>query len=300
MTTLESHLLQRLVLAGMAQETTSRTWTESEDQFMRDHLALMTDAEIGQQLGRSEIAVHLRWSRDLHLPSRSKHPDVLTGRRAAEMLGIDEHKIAHWIDVGLIPGRLMPGKRIKFHTIHLVDRVAFRRWVLNPMNWPYFHADRVRDPELKRMLKKRAKRWGDEWWTTRQVADYHGVDPKDVERYVKHGRLESFHLPVSLGGREWNRKWSNHFVWRSHAVTVTFWKGKGNHKPCQFTPAADRWLLKARDKLGFTFVHIGRTMKIGAEKYNKKTGTAMSNPTISYRYRQLKAMQAKKRKHTKR
>lgn len=301
---LDQTLLNRIVFASLAEDIThGRTWSPAEDQFLRDHLALLTDAEIGEQLGRSEIAVHLRWSRDLHLPSRSKHPDIVTARRAAVMLGIDEHKIAHWVDCGLIPGRLMPGKQTKFNTIRLINRITFRRWVLNPMNWVYFRIEKIRDPELKRMCKKRAARWGDEWWTTRQVADYHGVDTKDVERYiVKLKRLRSFHLPVSLGGRHPARGWSNHFVLKSEAVQVTFYKrGKGHFERSQFTPAADRWLLYARDVLGFTFVHIGRTMKIGAEKKNHKTGTSMSNPTISYRYHQLKARAAaKKRKTTKR
>jgi len=292
---LNSRILDQIVFASMAEIAVSRTWSPEEDQFLRDNLALMTDAEIGEQLGRSEIAVHLRWSRDLHLPARSKAPGIMTARGAARLLGIDEHKIAHWVDMGLIPGRLMPGKRIKFHMIHLVERVAFRRWVLNPMNWVYFKRDQVRDPELKRMLKLRAARWGDAWWTTRQVADYHGVDPKDVERYIKkRKRLHSFHLPVSLGGRQHNRKWSNHFVLRSEAIQVVFYKGKGKGQPCKFTPAADQWLLYARDELGMTFVHIGRTMKIGTEKIGAR-GTR-SNHMIGHRYRQLKAAQKKTRK----
>jgi hypothetical protein len=258
----------------------------------------MTDAEIGAQLGRSEVAVHIRWTRELHLPSRSKHPDVVTAQQAANMLGIDDHKTAHWVDMGLIPGRLMPGDR----KMRLIKRVDFRRWVLNPMNWVYFRIEKIQDPELKRMCKKRAARWGDEWWTTRQVADYHGVDTKDVERYIKKlGRLKSFHLPVSLGGRHPNLGWSYHYVLKSEAVQVIFYKkGKGHFERSQFTPAADAWLLKARDQLGMTFVHIGRTMKIGAEKKNRKTGTSTSNPTISYRYRQLKERAAKRRKTTKR
>lgn len=292
-------LLDRLVFATMAEETTHRSWTEAEDQFLRDSLALMTDAEIGEQLGRSEVAVHIRWTRELHLPSRSKNLDVVTAQGAAQMLGIDAHKIAHWVDMGLIPGRLMPGAR----KIRLISRQAFRRWVLNPMNWVYFRIEKIQDQELKRMCKKRAVRWGDEWWTTRQVADYHGVDTGDVKRYIAAGTLPSFRLPVSLGGRHAERTWSNHLVLKSQALHVKFnTRGKGHFDyPSQFTPAADAWLLKARDQLGMTFVHIGRTMKIGSEKKNHKTGTSMSNPTISYRYHLLKARQAKspKRKTTK-
>lgn len=272
-----------------------RNWTPKEDSFIRAHLGHMTDLEMGQALGRTATAVHLRWDRDLNLPGPSKAKDVVTANRAAELLGIDAHKTAGWVDMGLLPGRIMAGGR----NIRLIDRTTFRRWVLNPMNWVYFNWKKIRDPELKRMCKLRAARWGDEWWTTRQVADYHGVDPKDVQRYIKHKRLRSFHLPVSLGGCHAARAWSNHFVLKSDAIQVRFYKmGKGvfDRYRSQFTPAADAWLLKARDELGMTFVHIGRTMKIGSEKCSRKTGTATGNPTISYRYRQLKALAAKKRK----
>jgi hypothetical protein len=145
------------------------------------------------------------------------------------------------------------------------------------------------------MLQLRAARWGDEWWSTPRVAKYHHVETGDVKRLIADGRLPSFRLPVSLGGRHPERGWSNHFVLKSEALKVKFQKGRGNHLPCKFTPAADAWLLKARDELGMTFVHIGRTMKIGSEKKNHKTGTSMSNPTISYRYHQLKARAVKKR-----
>lgn len=294
---LHERLLDRIVLTAKAESTSPSTrnpeWSRQEDQFLKDNFAWLTDAELGEQLGRSEIAVHLRWSRDLHMPSRSKHPQVVTAHQAAAMLGIDGHKIGHWVDVGLIPGRLMPGDR----KIRLINRQAFRRWVLNPMNWVWFNPKKVQDPELARMLSLRAARWGDEWWSTVQVARYHGVDTGDVKRYIAMGRLPSFRLPVSLGGRQHDRHWSNHFVLKSDALQVKFFKkGKGVFEyPSQFTPAADRWLLKARDDLKFTFVHIGRTMKIGAEKCNPKTGTATSNPTIAYRYHQLKAKQRKTR-----
>jgi hypothetical protein len=276
----------------------ARIWTPREDQFLRKNLGWLTDEEMGQALGRSAIAVHLRWDRDLGLPGPSKAPDVITAHKAASLLGIDAHKTAYWVDCGLIPGRMMAGGR----NIRLIDRTAFRRWVLNPMNWVYFDPKRVQDPELSRMLKLRAARWGDEWWSTVRVARYHGVDTGDVKRYIAAGRLPSFRLPVSLGGRHTERGWSNHFVLKSEAIKVKFNKrGKGNFEyPSQFTPAADAWLLRARDELGMTFVHIGRTMKIGTEKKNHKTGTSMSNPTISYRYHQLKAIAAKKRKGSRR
>lgn len=268
-------------------------WTEEEDEFLKRHLGYLTDAEIGEALGRTENAVHIHWSRDLHLPSPSKHPDVITANQAAEMLGIDAHKVAHWVDCGLIEARLMAGKR----RIRLIRRVTFLVWVCSPKNWVYFDIHSVQDEKLKRLLKLRQERWGDEWWSARQVADHHGVTPKDVLRQVKLGRIESFHLPVSLAGRYADRKWSNHYYLKSQAVKLRFPRGYGNQelsKARKFTPAADAWLLKARDELRMTFVHIGRTMKIGNEKTVPSGGR--SNPCISRRYRQLKEAQNKARK----
>ena len=92
---------------------------------------------------------------------------------------------------------------------------------------------------------------------------------------------------------------ANHFVLRSDAVRATFYTGKGSQKKIsRFSPAADAWILKARDELGMTFIAIGRTMKIGKHSYAGRT-----NPTIAYRYHQLKALEAsakKARKPTKR
>lgn len=271
-------------------------WTDEEDDYLKKNLGYFTDKEIGEALGRTENAVHLRWSRDLHLTAPSKHPNVLTAHQASAMLGIDGHKVAHWVDCGLIKGRVMAGGR----KIRLIDRVAFMVWVCSPKNWVYFDIHNVCDEKLARLLKLREERWGDEWWSARQAADYHGVDTKDLLRFVKLGRIESFRLPVSLGGRDHNRKWSNHYFLKSAVLPLRFTFGKGNQelsKAQKYTPRADAWLLKARDELGMSFVGIGRTMKMGKEKVNKYGG-GRSNPSISRRYWILKegAGKAKKKK----
>jgi hypothetical protein len=274
--------------------TKPRKWTPEEEAFMIANLGIMSETEIGRALGRTAAAVHIRWSRELDATAPSKDPNVITGNRAAELLGIDVHVIMGWVDMGLMPGRMMAGER----KIRLIDRQALRRWVLNPMNWPYFDQARVRDTDLKRMLKKRARRWGDEWWSTRQVADYHGVKTGDVIRYAKLGRIETFRLPVSLGGRYSNRTWSNHFVLRSVAIRMNFTRGTKLNSAIKWTPAADAWILKARDQLGMTFVHIGRTMKVGGEKLCARGGTR-SNPKISRRYWQLKKIEKAARRSNK-
>ncbi|HJS17311.1 MAG TPA: hypothetical protein VJ785_01085 [Anaerolineales bacterium] len=286
MTILSLDALDVIVRHSKAMNLSGRSpaWTPAEDQFIRQNLGRMTDEEMGLALGRTAIAVHLRWHRDLQLPGPSKATNILTANTAARLLGIDSHKTAAWVDLGLIPGRIMAGGR----NIRLIDRQALRRWVLNPMNWVYFDPKKVRDPELKRMLALRAARWGDEWWSTPKVAKYHGVATGDVKRYITKGWLKSFRLPVSLGGRNLDRKWSNHFVLKSDAIQVRFATYPGIRRDSLWTAAADAWILKARDELGMTFVAIGRTMKIGKYNYTKR-----SNNTIMYRYHQLKALQKK-------
>ena len=253
------HLINKIVLISMAEATQDSThgrkWTEEEDSFLRKNLGWLIDAEIGEQLGRSEVAVHLRWSRDLHLPSPSKAPDVITAHQAARMLGIDCHKTAHWVDMGLIPGRVMAGGR----KIRLIQRVHFMMFVCSPKNWMWFNPKKVQDLHLKRLLQLKVKRWGDEWWTLPQVAKYHGVDKRMVQLHVARIQdLPAYHLPISLGGRDFNRAWSNWYIKKSDAVAFEF-KHRGDDMT-SITPRGLKWLKKAL-RLGWSCAAIGRSMK---------------------------------------
>jgi len=285
-TMLLDRLLSRAVVTMPRMD--ARQWTPEEDAYVRENLGILTEEEMAKHLNRTKVAVHLRWKRDLYLTAPSKRDDVLTGMKAAKILNVDSHKISSWVDIGMIPGSLMPGDR----KIRLISKTSFLVWACNPDNWVYFDIKKVADPHLKRLLKLRAKRWGDEWWTTRQVADYHGVDTGDVKRYIKAGWIKSFRLPVSLGGRHQDRKWSNHFIKKSEALRVKFFSVGNKHS--QFTQRADAWLLKARDELNMTFVDIGKTMRIGKVKSSKYGGG--TNTVIAYRYHQLKADQKGKGK----
>jgi hypothetical protein len=255
-------LIRKIVLMSQAesnrQTIKGRIWTAAEDDFLRRNLGWLTDDEIGTQLGRSEIAVHLRWSRDLHLPSPSKHPDVITANQAAEMLGIDSHKTAHWVDMGLIPGRIMPGEK----KIRLIRRVHFMMFACSPKNWVWFNPKKVADPHLKRLLKLAQKRWGDEWWTLPQVAKYHGVDTRVVDMHVARIKdLPGYHLPISLGGRDFNRRWSNWFVRKSDAVAFRFLH-RGDYSGI-LTPRGLKWMKKAL-RMGWSYAAIARSMKVSS------------------------------------
>ncbi len=234
----------------------SLPWSQKEDDFLRRYLGWLSEEEIAAELGRSVVAVHLRWKRDLYLIAPSKRLNVITAHKAAHALGVEDHKVAGWVDQGLINGRIMPCKR----RIRLINRISFFVWVISPKNWVYFNPRRVVDPYLKRLISLRMKRWGDEWWTTRQIADYHGVDVGDVKRYIQLGRLKSFRLPYSLGGRDFNRKWSNHFVLKSEATRTGFKFFRRGDDRCSLTKGGRRWIKRALAK-GMNAVEIGRTMK---------------------------------------
>lgn len=140
--------------AGTEYRLKPPTWTTEEDQFLAEHMETMTDAEIGQALGRSENAVKLRWCRDLQLPARSRVPGLITANQAADLLGLDGHKLAYWVDAGLVPGRMMPGERV----VRLIEYEMLKHWAVNPRNWVYFDWTQVQDAKIHRLCELRAAR----------------------------------------------------------------------------------------------------------------------------------------------
>ena len=231
-------------------------WSLSEDAFLKAALGQLEEEDIARELGRTVIAIHLHWKRDLGLTAPSKVPSVITALGAAKALGIDGHKTAYWVDVGLIPGRLMPGKR----KIRLIERVTFMRWACAPVNWVYFDIKKVHDPHLKRLLNLEARRWNDEWWTTREVAKYHHVDPRMVMLSVTLGRLQAFRPPVSLGGRNYGNTWRFSFILKSEATRPGFHFPHRGDDLSHLTPRGKAWIEKAL-RMGMNSVDIGRTMK---------------------------------------
>lgn len=196
----------------------SRRWSAADDDYLRKNLGWMTEKQMGQALGRTAVSVRLRWKRDLRLESPSRAANVFTAHQAARMLGVDSHKTAHWVDKGLLPGRLMAGDR----KIRLIDREMFEAWVMNPEHWVYFDLGKVRDTELKARLKDAAAAWNDEWWTTKQAAKYHRVHTKDVLRYiVTLKRLPAVQPGFSRGGRTTHRRWAYWFIKKSDAMKVS-------------------------------------------------------------------------------
>lgn len=240
-------------------------WAPAEDEFLRCNLGYLSEEEIAEALGRSVMAVHLRWRRDLRLPAPSRAPGWLTANQAAVLLGVDSHKITHWCDVGLIPSRRMPGDR----QMRLIRVVTLERWVVTTDNWIYIDWRQIPDARLRRLCELRQQRWGDEWWTTAQVADLHGVSGKDVLRLILRGEIPATQAKVSRSGRHHERNWSNWYVLKSHAVDARFVRGKGNSKKIELTPAALNWIRRARD-MGWNWSQIARSMKSGSAQTIQK------------------------------
>lgn len=243
----------------------SYKWQPWEDEYLKKNLGRMSEEDIAKHLGRTIIGVHLRWMRDLNLTATSKRPDVITGQQAANMLGIDVHKIMHWCDVGMIKARRMRGTwNDRERVIRLIDRTAFHMWVVNPNNWIYFDWKKIVDPHLRRLCELRAERWGDEWWTNRQVSDHHGVTTKDVLRLItKKKTLPAVQVETSLSGRHKDPFWLNWFVKKSDAVKAEFIRGRGNGHVIKFTPRAEAWMLKAYMEFKMPYEVIARSMRKG-------------------------------------
>jgi hypothetical protein len=233
-------------------------WTEPEDEFLRQNLGWLAEDEMAGRLGRTPVAVHLRWKRDLRLPAPSKAPDILTANQVAEGLGVDLHIVAHWIDSGLLPGRRLPNNRV----MRVVRRADLRRWLVQPEHWLYFDPERIDrgphrragdfyDEDFWRSARRLAglahAHWGDEWWRARQVADHHGVTASDVQRFIRSGRIAAVQVR-NLSGRHADPHWAPWFVRRSEATRadLVFTRGKGSGHEKPQSRAADAFLVLAR------------------------------------------------------
>jgi hypothetical protein len=234
--------------AGQGQRNKAPDWTAAEDAYLRQHYLFATDQDLGEILGRSAEAVHLRWERDLHLPARSKHPQWPNASRIGHMLGIAcSKRIIRLIDEGILPGRRTATDD---GYIRIVNLRTLTRWVLNPNNWIYFDTRKVRDAHLRRLIDHKRAAWGDEWLTTAQVADLHGVEHKDIERYILAGKIKAV-------------RWNNWRILRSEATKpgLKFFKGKGKTESLiLWTDAADQFLLLAR-ALGYSWRSIDHMAK---------------------------------------
>lgn len=181
----------------------SRRWTPTEDVFLRSNLGRLSEEEIGRALKRSPTAVHIRWTRDLHLQAPSKRDDTISAEGIATGIGMDGHSVHKLIDRGILPGRRMPGPR----PYRLVDRRVLAQWLLDPAHWAYVDPARVGElrphgkraisagydfaywEDLRELVLAARRRWKDDWLTPGQVAAMFKLRRGYVNKAIRKGAL---------------------------------------------------------------------------------------------------------------
>ncbi len=244
-------------------------WSDDELAFLRENAGRLSDAEIGSKLGRSPNAVKVRRMR-IRIPSISKaRTEWLTARDASRMIGIDEHKITGFCRDGLLPHQRSGEQGLWY----LINVRVLTAWAVNPEHWIYFNWRNIPDAHLRRLCELRSERWGDEWWTTAQAAEYHGVKVCCINNMAYRGVLPATQSQYSISGRNQSRAWKFWFIKRSDALSarpITL-----DSDMSSFTAGGDQWILRARE-LGYSFSRIGATMGVShtsvANRYKILTG----------------------------
>jgi hypothetical protein len=249
-------LIEQLVITADAVHAPrrNRKWSDGEIKFLRESMGYLTEPEIGAILGRPWKGVHLKRKR-LGIPPTSQTPGWLAVEQARLKLGMkDGRPISGWVRRGFVKGHILGGPR----KICMVHEISLRRFVLNPMNWPRFEPERVCDPWLRRLLERQRKRWGDEWLTPQQASKLIGLDVRQIQQYVKMGRLTAVHMMNKDGRGNEQTRWAHYLVLRSEIERVKIYKRGDAIR--MVTPAALAWIRKALD-MGWSVAAIGRSMK---------------------------------------
>lgn len=247
--------------SAQAPERKAPAWSAREDELLKRWLPWMSNEQIGARLGRTAVAVELRWKRDLRLTPRTFDPEWPTAREAARLLGMGCAKsIVRLIHEGLLVGRLLPMGRKMWG----VSRHALIRFVANPENWIYFKPDHVKDPYLRRLVELRRARWPDAWWTPGQAGAYHGVTHMAINNRINAGTLPA-------------KKWGNWWIKRSDAMAMLIEPGKGHHKLLGRTEAGDAFLLVARG-LGFAYQTINALCKWPKGRAEYRLNALLADP----------------------
>ncbi len=252
------------VLAGKSiKRAKPAPWTPEEDRFIDACMDVLSDEEIGEALGRTAHAVHVRRERDLGLYVRSKRPDVMSTEQVAQGICKDGKSVHMLFDRGILPGWKMPAAM----NFRLVNKTRLLMWLVNPMNWCYFDPKRignrtnrrisqVYDHEFwaraRRLVRRQMRRWKDEWWTIGKVAAYHRTDSRNINAVIHEGKLPAV-------------DWGNWRVLRSHATDPAFkpiaWRGRGGkgQDKSGITSAAKAFILLGA-AVGLTQNEIGALM----------------------------------------
>jgi hypothetical protein len=122
-------------------------FTKEEDWEIADRLSRRWSyAKIGEYLGRGTNAIKQR-SYHLKIGPRA---GALTGVKVADLLGIDERVIYHFVEVGLLKAKRNIG--CTGRKIHLIEEGYLEEWLLSSKNWRLFNVDKIRDAGLREVV----------------------------------------------------------------------------------------------------------------------------------------------------
>jgi hypothetical protein len=149
----------------------------------------------------------------------------------------------------------------------MVHEISMRRWIVSPRSWVYFDTTRIQDLHLARLVELAQERWGDEWLTTRQVADLKGTTPRQIGQSICRGAIPAIHI-VGKDGRHENAAWSFWAIKRSDAEA---WQCK--------PPAYD-----LKDRM-HAFILLAGAIGLSGMSIGKLTG--LSHSTASNRFQMM-------------
>ena len=211
-------LIENSLKVGMAHTPSRKAprWSDKDLAKVKDLLPYHSPKIVGQMLGRSEDAIKIMRQRQ-HIKAGSKSEGWLTANRVMKFLGMpDARPVIGWVKKGLVLGHQINGD-----DTWLVHEISLRRWIVSPISWLYFDTARIQEPHLSRLVEIAQGRWGDEWLTTRQVADMKGTTTRQVGQTIFRGQLPAVHI-VSKDGRHENGKWAFWGIKRSDAEAWHF------------------------------------------------------------------------------
>jgi hypothetical protein len=211
-------LITNSLKVGMAHAPSQKAprWSETDLAQVKELLPYYSPKILGPMLGRSEDAIKIMRQRQ-HIKASSKSEGWLTANRVMQLLGMpDARPVIGWIKKGLVLGH-----RIAGDDTWMIHEISLRRWIVSPRSWVYFDTTRIQDPHLARLVKLAQERWGDEWLTTRQVADLKGTTTRQIGQSIFRGAIPAIHI-VGKDGRHENTAWSFWAVKRSDAEAWQF------------------------------------------------------------------------------
>jgi hypothetical protein len=237
---------------------TRANFTPEEDKFLKENLQYLGDEECARRLGRTFYSVHVHSSRKGFI--RPRHAEgYLSGNVISKILGVDSHCVPCWFDLGIMESESFPYDR-EYMWKRRVKIPVFKRWLIRPKNWVYFNVNKMTDLRYQRLVQLAQAKWDDEWWTTRQGADYVGAEVKCFLTYLINHHLPAIHAVGKDRNR--NQYWAYWFVPKSVVMQIHYPHGKGKglaHKP--ISDRAMKFIVMARDEWGKTWEDIRRMMR---------------------------------------